>query len=389
VSEAFEELSVEGEQVTAFRMRRHHLDVRAARHQLPAVVGDTCGIQAQVTAMARIALWARLKALTMDDVERALNTSRTIVKTWSMRGALHLHRSRDLFIILGGQMTTRLLLHQRWIHRAGLKEEVTTRMVLDDLEDGPLTRRQLADRLSKKLGARTKNWTGRGWGVQKAGSSLAWYLVQPAMTRGLVCFGPSNGREATFIKVDQWLPRRPRMPSESEAEEALARRYLRAFGPADAMDFQAWSRVYLRRIRSILERLGEELVAVDTDGRRCYLLKEDLSDLETASFDRGLVRLLPSFDPFMQGHWERERGHLVDRAHYKQVYKDQGWLAPIVLLDGRVAGTWSYQRHPRKLGVDVKMFTAFDRETRASVEEQALDLARFLEIPDVAVRLTR
>ena len=120
MSETLEHLSVGGDQVSAFRMQRHHLHVRAARDRLPAVVGDTCGVQAQVTVMARIALWARLEGLTIDDVGRALHPKRTIAKTWSLRGALHLHRSSELLEVLGGLMATRLLLHRRWIHRAGL-----------------------------------------------------------------------------------------------------------------------------------------------------------------------------------------------------------------------------------------------------------------------------
>src|SRR5205807_2365250 len=108
----------------------------------------------------------------------------------------------------------------------------------------------------------------------------------------------------------------------------------------------AWSGVYVRRLRVILDRLRGELVEVDQGGQRGFLLRKDLRDMEKAATDRGAVRLLPSFDPFLQGH--RRRDHLVDRAHYKQVYKDQGWLAPVVLLDGRVTGTWSYQRGDRK-----------------------------------------
>jgi hypothetical protein len=55
-------------------------------------------------------------------------------------------------------------------------------------------------------------------------------------------------------------------------------------------------------------------------------------------------------------------------------------------VDGRVAGTWSYQRGPGKLGVDVKMFTPFSKETRTKAKEEAHDLARFLEAPDIAIR---
>src|SRR5207245_3924028 len=98
----------------------------------------------------------------------------------------------------------------------------------------------------------------------------------------------------------------------------------------------------------ILDRLRDELVEVDTGRRRGFLLRKDLPDLEKAAAEPGNVRLLASFDPYLL--WHRDRDHLVDRTHYKQVYKDKGWLAPVVLVDVRVAGTWSYEGRPGKLG---------------------------------------
>src|SRR6266704_642546 len=384
VADRMDKPSFSEAQVSAFRMHRHHLDLRAPSSRLPDVVGDVCGVQAQVTAMARIALWVRLRQLTLDDVERALVQKRTIVKTWSMRGALHLLGSNELLLYLRGLMPTRLPREQRWIQAAGLKEEETTAMILDALKNGPVTRAQLVSYLAKKLGTKTKDWFDGGWGRQTLGSNTSWQLVRPAVMRGLVCFGPSNGQEITFTRVDRWLLKPRSMPAEEEAEDALVRRHLRAFGPADAKDLWSWSGVYVRRIRVILDRLRDELVEVDMGRRRGFLLRKDLPDLEKASSEPGIVRLLPSFDPFLLGH--RDRDYLVDRAHYKQVYKDQGWLAPVVLVDGRVAGTWSYERQPRKLGVDVRMFAAFSRETRSKAKEEAYDLARFLGAPDMAIR---
>ena len=371
-------------QISAFRLHRHHLDLRAPRSQLPSVVRDVCGVQAQVTAMARVALWARLRELTVDDVERALVQKRTIVKTWSMRGALHLLASNELLLYLRGLMPTRLPREQRWIQAAGLKEEETTAMILDALKNGPLTRAQLVAYLAKQLGAKTKDWMDGGWGRKTEGSNTSWQLVRPAVMRGLVCFGPSQGPQITFTRVDEWLRKPPSMPPEEKAEDHLIRRHLASFGPADVADLWSWCGVYVRRLRVILDRIRDELVEVDRGGRRGFLLRKDLRELEKATTDRGVVRLLPSFDPFLLGH--RNRDHLVGRRHYKRVYKDQGWLAPVVLVDGRVAGTWSYQRGPGKLGVDVKMFTPFSKETRTKAKEEAHDLARFLEAPDIAIR---
>jgi uncharacterized protein YcaQ len=379
-------ISVNDAQVAAFRLRRHHLDSRAARSRLPGVVGDVCGVQTQVAIMARIALWARLRQLTIDDVDKALVRQRTITKTWSMRGALHLHGSNELLLYLGGLMPTRLAREQRWIHRAGLNEERTTPMVLEALKDGPLTRSELANRLAKKLGAKTKDWADGGWGHQTKGSSLSWYLVRPAMVRGLVCFGSPDGQEITFTKVDQWLQRPQSMPAVAEAEDGLVRRYFRSFGPADMKDLRAWSGMSARQAVAILGRLKDELVEVEAGGRRRFILKEDLSELEHHAVGRPAVRLLPCFDPFLLGHWAR--GHLVDKSHYKLVYKHQGWLAPVVLVDGRVAGTWSYERGPRRLAVEVKMFTRFKKDERTEAEEEAHDLSRFLEAPDMSIRFT-
>ncbi|HYS73073.1 MAG TPA: winged helix DNA-binding domain-containing protein [Thermoplasmata archaeon] len=373
-------------QIAAFRVKRHHLDRRAPRGRLADVVGDVCGVQAQVASMARIALWARIRPLTIDDVQGALVQRRTIVKTWSLRGALHLHPSRELPAVLGALMPTRLAYHQRWIRGLGLKEEETTALVLKALEDGPLTRDQLAEYLAKRLPAKWEEWTDGGWGRKTEGSSLSWHLVRPAVVRGLVCFGPNAGQEITFARVDRWLHDPPSMPTE-QAEEALVRRYLQSFGPADAHDLRMWSGIHMRPIRATMERLGDELVEVDRDGRRGFLLAKDLPDLGRGRGDHETVRLLPSFDPFLLGH--DERSHLVDRAHYARVYKDAGWLAPVVLVDGRVAGAWSYQRTPRKLELDVKMFNSLSKELRTKVEEEAHELSRFLETPDVALRFLK
>src|SRR2546428_2094695 len=214
-------------QVSSFRLHRHHLDLRAPRGRLAGVGGDGCGVQAQVTTMARIALWARLRDLTVDDVAQALVRKRTIVKTWSMRGALHLLPSNELLLYLRGLMPTRLPREQRWIQGAGLKEEETTAMILDALKNGPLTRVQLVSWLAKKVGTKTKDWFDGGWGRETLGSNTSWQLVRPAVMRGLVCFGPSNGQEITFKRVDRWL-RSPRLvPAGEEAEGAWGRRQLR------------------------------------------------------------------------------------------------------------------------------------------------------------------
>lgn len=78
------------EQVRAWRVGRHHLYPRAPREAMLAVVSRICGLHAQLLPSAELALWARVEGIEADAVERALWEERTLVKTWAMRGTLHL-----------------------------------------------------------------------------------------------------------------------------------------------------------------------------------------------------------------------------------------------------------------------------------------------------------
>src|SRR3990172_11991933 len=83
-------VSVSWPEIHAFRLHRHHLDRPASKVQLVQVVRDACGIQSQFLSAASLALRARVRGLTRDDIERALWRGRTPVKAWAMRGAVHL-----------------------------------------------------------------------------------------------------------------------------------------------------------------------------------------------------------------------------------------------------------------------------------------------------------
>ncbi len=84
------------EQVNSWRLSKNHLDKRAPKVDMARVVSDLCGVQAQVLSGAALSIWARVDNITIHDVEDALWKHRTLVKTWAMRGTLHLLSSKDL-----------------------------------------------------------------------------------------------------------------------------------------------------------------------------------------------------------------------------------------------------------------------------------------------------
>jgi len=88
------------------------------------------------------------------------------------------------------------------------------------------------------------------------------------------------------------------------------------------------------------------------------------------------VRLLPSFDPLLLAHAEKD--HLVERRHYKRVYRNQGWLSPVVLVGGRIAGVWSLRASARRLIAEVDLFARPSREVRRRTEAEGDAIGRFL-----------
>src|SRR5688572_14674326 len=93
------------EQVAGWRIARHHLMERAPRRRLETVASDVCGVQAQVMSSAELALWTRVESASSEDVQDALWERRKLVKTWAMRGALHLLAADDWPVFAGAGRT--------------------------------------------------------------------------------------------------------------------------------------------------------------------------------------------------------------------------------------------------------------------------------------------
>src|SRR5919108_2302163 len=81
------------EQALAWRMQRHLLDPLGGL-SVAGVVRRLCGVQAQVASSAELAVRVRRTASRRGEVGRALSEGR-LIKTWAMRGALHLLTPED------------------------------------------------------------------------------------------------------------------------------------------------------------------------------------------------------------------------------------------------------------------------------------------------------
>lgn len=380
------------DQVAAFRLGRQHLARRTSSGSLVSVVGDMAGAQAQLLSAAQISLAARTVDLTVEQVEAAL-AERHLVTLACMRRTLHVVPSRLAAVFVRGT-ARRAEKDVRWAIGKGVPAR-TVETAIDaalDALDEPLTRPEIAERVCRMLGRRPRVVHGGGWGSRgKIAAVPVGALTYPvvdllhlAAARGVVCHGPRRNGEPTFVRADVWAPGYEDVIPE-EAETLLLRRYLDAFAPATAADFAAWTGITLRESAGIWTRVADDLEPVVVEGSEAAVPRAGVDELACARTDHPHVRLLPYFDAYLLGH--RDRSQIVSEEHRHRVSRPQGWIAPVVLVDGTAAGVWKHVRERGRLVVDVTLFRRLSRVAVAALRREAEALRRFLGAQAAEVRI--
>jgi hypothetical protein len=366
---------VSWEQALAWRMRRQHLLDRASSTDLVAVVDRLCGLHAQVMSSVELALWARTDGLTREGVQDALWRDRTLVKLWAMRGTLHVLRASDLGLWLAGFGTY----EQGW-PLYGLRNPVLLELadlVGKALHGEVLTRAELGAAVGRLSGSARKGEVIQGsWG----GS------LKPASFLGRLCFAPGEGQLVRFTHPATWLHARPEPIDANEALAKIAGRYLSVYGPATPVELAGWWGVNRKQASRMLAALGDVATEVSVDGRPYWMLADHVAELASTPPPANVVRLLPGFDQWVvcasrrDGSGSRPGPGMpaLDPIHRKRIYRLQGWVSPVLLVNGRMEGVWRHQRRGRQLDVEVDPFRRLPPWTRRPIEAEAERLAGFL-----------
>jgi uncharacterized protein YcaQ len=358
------------QQALAWRMRRHHLVERAPREAMLDVVGRVGGLHAQVMSSAELTLWARVEALEREAVQEALWRDRSLVKLWAMRGTLHLLPAGELGTWLGALGTYEHFLKPVWLRNFEVTREQLETLIdaIGEALDGELRTRE-------ELGAAVARITGSRELEDKVQGSWGPYL-KPASYRGRLCFGPSDGQRVRFTRPDAWLGRELEPEDPDAALLEIARRHLGAFGPAAREDLARWWGVSPAQGGRMLKALGEKVVQVEVDGTTGWMLRAHAAEAAAAE-PVELVRLLPGFDMWTIGA-ARDAAPLLDPAEKKRVYRNQGWISPVLLVNGRMDGVWKHERKGKRLVVAIEPFGKLPKRARAEAEAEAERLAGFL-----------
>ncbi|HEV2640007.1 MAG TPA: winged helix DNA-binding domain-containing protein [Actinocrinis sp.] len=369
-------MRVSWDQVLGWRLRRQFVDPRG-RAGTGEIVSRLCGIQAQVGPAAELAVKIRQAKPEADGVRRGLE-DRSLVKTWAMRGTLHLLRSNEAGAYLSLMASARTWAKPSWqrVFGATPKEiDQLTEAVATILDGAVLTREELvtalvADQRFHGLADQLRS----GWGA----------VLKPLAWQGALCYGPSSGTKVTFTNPASLIPGWTSPPEPDEAASAVISAYLGAYGPASPEVFDAWlSRNSLSKpvLRRWFAELGGDLTAVDIEGRKAFVLSEHVDELAKA-VPADQVRLLGAFDQYILGPGTKDP-ILLPAAHRAKVSRTAGWISPIVVRAGRVVGIWETE------GADlvVTLFPEAEPVPAAALEAEAGHVARASGLTGLKVRM--
>ena len=341
-------------------LARQMLLARAGDVAVPAAVERIGGMQAQEPKHPFLGLWTRLEGFAGEALLDAI-AAREVVRATLMRSTLHLFSAADYAALrLALQPPASVALRVLGARSEGLDAVAVVSAARELLAGRPLA----FDAIRAGLQQRFPDVNDRALGYA-ARTLVPLVMVPDAAGRW------GYPRVGEFALAEEFLDG----PLAPDAPQALARRYLGAFGPASAADVQTWSGV--GGMKAVLDGMRAELaVFADERGR-------ELFDLPAAprpgAGAEAPVRFLPEFDNLVLAYDDRTR--VIADAHRPLVTTKNLRVKATFLVDGVVAGTWALAVKRKVAAVELQPFGALPTRALQELEAEGEALARFAE-PD-------
>ena len=322
------------------------------RSPIPKVLERMGTLQAQYAPSMYIGLWSRIEGFEREQLDRALER-RAVAQGTLMRATIHLVSAADYWPIAIGVRKGR---REAWLNASYRKDYSASQMSA------------AARRLRKRLGDGTM---GRKEIHELLGSdSVVTNGVN--MWLDLVRVPPSGTwerrRADLYAATDRWLGEPPTGVDEREGIELLVRRYLAGFGPAPLADIANWAGLHPKRVSPVVEAMKLRRFSSEDGQELVDLPRAPLPDPETPA----PVRFIGTWDAMLLTHGRRTG--VLPEEHRPKVFNSRTPQSmPTFLVDGRVAGSWKFERGKVKLD-------PFERLEADAKRELATEADRLAEL---------
>lgn len=335
-----------------------------------AVVQWMGAMQAQDYLGALWAIGLRLPNATEGMIEQA-QAAHTIVRTWPMRGTIHFVAAADvrwMLELLAPRVIQRSLGRRQQLGLDAATIAAGGEVVAKALAGGKQLTRPALYKMLEAAGIATHD--GRGL-----------HLLGQLAHERLICFGARDGKQPTFVLLDEWVPEAPSLPPDA-ALATLTLRYFTSHGPATVHDFTWWSGLTLTEARNGLGAVAGQIRSTLLDGQEYYFV----ADQPDAPVDPSAAWLLPPFDELLVAY--RDRRAALDPGYNQLVVPGaNGMFNPIVVIDGRVVGTWKRSLKRDRVTLTFTPFTQWTDAQAQALMSAATRYGDFLGKPAVIAGL--
>ena len=328
--------------------------------RIAGVARRMLALQGQDWRSSRWALGVRAPGTTVDDVATAF-AERRIVRSWPMRGTVHVVAAEDIGWMQAATNHRVLAGAPKRRETLGMSDAALERLVDTSLAALTATPGLGRDALSQA-------WTDAGIDWQ---SSWRYHVIWWICQNGLATFGPIGpSGEPLLVRASDWIEA-PRAIAADTAVAELAARYAVARGPFREADFAWWTGLTVREARAGLQAAAEMGVltparASDASGEEVagtagalWVTNEQLGidkghELQHSGEESPEWHLLAAFDEHLLGYTDRSAQ--LDAAHFERIVPGRnGMFAATVVHRGRVVGTWKRAKSKRG-GLEVSPF---------------------------------
>ncbi len=341
---------MDNQEITQYRLYNQQI----ARHKFrkPGEVVSWLGaVQAQDYPQAKWSVGLRLPGAVDSDVEKAL-ADRIIVRTWPMRHTLHFVDIRDVKWMLSLYPDEKIpkVMLENGLTESRVNEGM--RLIVRAFEGEDQIQRNELHKFMQKNGSPVfRNNFARAHVIRRAGRE------------GLICYGPVQGKQHTFVLLDEWAKKAKKL-SKERALAVLVKRYFTSHGPASIKDFCWWSGLKVSDAMTGLDASSGSLINEDIDGKEYWMPKSmpDPNSIGKSAY------LLPGFDEYIISY--ADRSAFLEKEHVKRVYGATTLIFyPTIVINGKVAGLWKRTMSRGKTTIELKPFTPLNKIEKEMVNE--------------------
>lgn len=333
-----------------------------------AVVGYLGAVQAQDYPAAKWAVGMRLnKTFEASDIDldAAYNEGR-ILRTHVLRPTWHFVLPEDIrwMVALTGPAVQRVMgtYHRKWGVTDAIKRQ-SREIIVRELQGGKaLTRQDLKEALQKN-----------GMDVE---GERPMHILMDAELEGLICSGPRQGKQFTYMMMDDRAPTAGSLPSREEMIANLVRRYLQGHGPAQVQDFAWWAGMTKKDATIGFESIKSDLIVETRDDKTYWFFPpapDAQADITSTAF------LLSIYDEYTIGF--SDRSDLGNERERELLIQMGNGLTAVLILGGRVVGTWKRRQSTKAMTVTVTLFRKLTVAEQHAVQDAAERYAAFFGLP--------